>query len=115
VWAISADDNDEELLDEDALLTEADLQRPALPPSEDDCEARFGVLCSLTSTARRLRLTRRRRCRCSQVGAAGRKACANCTCGRAEAGTKVVVADAGSDAGVPMPASACGSVRARAQ
>ncbi len=49
--------------------------------------------------------------RVPQVGAAGRKACANCTCGRAENQGKVVVADAGADAAAAMPASACGSVR----
>lgn len=43
----------------------------------------------------------------AQVGSSGRKACANCTCGRAEG--KVTV-DAGGD-GADMPASACGNVR----
>lgn len=46
----------EELVDEDTLLTEEDKARPQAPPSRDDCEA----------------------------GASGRKACKNCTCGRAE-------------------------------
>ena len=45
-----------------------------------------------------------------QVGASGRKACANCTCGRAEG--KVTV-DASGDANADMPTSACGNVRAR--
>jgi hypothetical protein len=54
VWAVSADDHDEELLDEDALLTEADLKRPALPPSADDCEARVRVsaFCAASSAQR---------------------------------------------------------------
>ncbi|KAL2613974.1 hypothetical protein R1flu_025666 [Riccia fluitans] len=47
-------DNDE-LVDEDALLTEEDLKKPE-PLADDDCE----------------------------VGTAGKKACKNCTCGRAE-------------------------------
>lgn len=46
---------DGDLVDEDTLLTEEDLKRPELP-KVDDCE----------------------------VGKAGRKACKNCTCGRAE-------------------------------
>lgn len=54
-------DGDEDLVDEDTLLTEEDAARPAPPtgPSGgDDCE----------------------------VGAGGRKACKDCTCGRAEGG-----------------------------
>ncbi|BBN11730.1 anamorsin [Marchantia polymorpha subsp. ruderalis] len=47
-------DNDE-LVDEDALLTEEDLKKPE-PSADDDCE----------------------------VGTTGKKACKNCTCGRAE-------------------------------
>ena len=43
------------------------------------------------------------------MGSSGRKACANCTCGRAEG--KVTV-DVGGD-GADMPASACGNVRSR--
>lgn len=39
-WTVSADDADEELMDEDDLLTEDDLRRPAPPASADDCEAR---------------------------------------------------------------------------
>lgn len=57
-WKLAADDEegDDELLDDEELLTEEDKQRPAPPPAADDCE----------------------------VGAAGRKACKDCTCGRAE-------------------------------
>ncbi|KAJ7550507.1 hypothetical protein O6H91_06G106300 [Diphasiastrum complanatum] len=47
----------DELVDEDALLTEEDLAKPLpMPVDGDDCE----------------------------VGKSGRKACKNCTCGRAE-------------------------------
>ncbi|KAG6551619.1 hypothetical protein Mapa_006698 [Marchantia paleacea] len=45
----------DELVDEDALLTEEDLKKPE-PSADDDCE----------------------------VGTTGKKACKNCTCGRAE-------------------------------
>jgi len=65
-WKISLNDNndgdkDDELVDEDALLTEEDhAQRPTITADNaaaaDDCE----------------------------VGASGKKACKNCTCGRAE-------------------------------
>ncbi|XP_049361751.1 anamorsin homolog [Solanum verrucosum] len=51
--------DDSDLIDEDSLLTEEDLKKPQLP-SVDDCE----------------------------VGKT-KKACKNCTCGRAEAETKV--------------------------
>ncbi|KAJ7550778.1 hypothetical protein O6H91_07G117900 [Diphasiastrum complanatum] len=46
----------DDLVDEDALLAEEDLERPELQLAVDDCE----------------------------VGNSGRKACKNCTCGRAE-------------------------------
>lgn len=54
--ALDGGDGEDELVDDEALLTEEDKQRPAAPAKNDDCE----------------------------VGAAGRKACKNCTCGRAE-------------------------------
>ncbi|XP_011075112.1 anamorsin homolog isoform X1 [Sesamum indicum] len=70
-------DDDADLIDEDSLLTEEDLKKPQLPPS--DCE----------------------------VGST-RKACKNCTCGRAEAEEKV------EKLGITMdqlnnPQSACGN------
>ncbi|KAL0407980.1 UNVERIFIED_CONTAM: Anamorsin [Sesamum radiatum] len=70
-------DDDVDLIDEDSLLTEEDLKKPQLPPS--DCE----------------------------VGST-RKACKNCTCGRAEAEEKV------EKLGITMdqlnnPQSACGN------
>lgn len=46
-----------------------------------------------------------------EVGASGRKACANCSCGRAEAEAKVKVGDAVDLSA--LPPSACGSVRPR--
>ena len=62
-WKLAADGDEDEdaLVDEEELLTEEDRARPAPAAAaaggEDDCE----------------------------VGKAGRKACKNCTCGRAEA------------------------------
>ena len=99
-WLLNADDDDE-LIDEDALLTEEDRQRPAAPVS--DCEVSFRLFLSFV----RCSLTRPR----AQVGTTGRKACANCSCGRAEAEAKVTVENA-SDLD-SLPPSACGSVRAR--
>ncbi|XP_057525517.1 anamorsin homolog isoform X2 [Amaranthus tricolor] len=71
-------DNDMDLIDEDSLLTEEDLKKPQLP-TVGDCE----------------------------IGSS-RKACKNCTCGRAEAEQKV------EKLGLTMeqldnPQSACGS------
>ncbi|XP_050227501.1 anamorsin homolog [Mercurialis annua] len=68
---------DDDLIDEDSLLTEDDLKKPQIAPVGD---------CEVTST---------------------RKACKNCTCGRAEAEEKVQL-------GLTMdqlhnPQSACGS------
>ena len=40
-WVVSADDGDGELVDEEALLTEEDRQRPSRPVGPDDCEARL--------------------------------------------------------------------------
>jgi hypothetical protein len=60
-WSLPADDEEEELVDDELLLTEADKQLPA-KAAADDCE----------------------------VGASGRKACKNCSCGRAEAEGKPV-------------------------
>jgi hypothetical protein len=37
-WVVSADDGDGELVDEEALLTEEDRQRPTRPVGPDDCE-----------------------------------------------------------------------------
>jgi hypothetical protein len=60
-WLLAGDDLDgDELMDDEDLLTEEDRQRPAVS-KQDDCE----------------------------VGAGGaRKACKNCSCGRAEAEAK---------------------------
>ncbi|GLJ13200.1 hypothetical protein SUGI_0207420 [Cryptomeria japonica] len=54
-FKIEIQDDMDDLIDEDSLLTEEDLKKPEMPPA-DDCE----------------------------VGKAGRKACKNCVCGRAE-------------------------------
>ncbi|KAF8407469.1 hypothetical protein HHK36_006602 [Tetracentron sinense] len=71
-------DDDLDLIDEDSLLTEEDLKKPQLPPV-DDCE----------------------------VGST-RKACKNCTCGRAEEEEKVQKLGLTVDQ-LNNPQSACGS------
>lgn len=81
-WMLSADDDleGEELVDDEELLTEDDRQQPAVS-KQDDCE----------------------------VGAGGaRKACKNCSCGRAEAeakGEKVTLTQEMLD----NPQSSCGN------
>ncbi|KAI3898120.1 hypothetical protein MKX03_021719 [Papaver bracteatum] len=71
-------DDDLDLIDEDSLLTEEDLKKPELPVV-DDCE----------------------------VGSS-KKACKNCTCGRAEAEEKVVKLGL-TEEQIENPQSACGS------
>jgi hypothetical protein len=75
--ATSVDDDGDEFVDEDALLDEDDLKRPVLP-GVDDCE----------------------------VEKAGKKACKNCTCGRAELEEKTPL----TAAQLNNPQSACGNV-----
>ncbi|KAI3903963.1 hypothetical protein MKX01_004031, partial [Papaver californicum] len=71
-------DDDLDLIDEDSLLTEEDLKKPELPVV-DDCE----------------------------VGSS-KKACKNCTCGRAEAEEKVVELGL-TEEQIENPQSVCGS------
>ncbi|ONK79770.1 uncharacterized protein A4U43_C01F9900 [Asparagus officinalis] len=71
-------DDESDLIDEDSLLTEEDLKKPQLPVVGD---------CEVGST---------------------RKACKNCTCGRAEAEEKAVKLDLTADQ-INNPKSACGS------
>ncbi|KAK9281031.1 hypothetical protein L1049_003923 [Liquidambar formosana] len=71
-------DDDMDLIDEDSLLTEDDLKKPQLPPVGD---------CEVGST---------------------RKACKNCTCGRAEVEEKVQKLELTVDQ-INNPQSACGS------
>ncbi|KAJ9549784.1 hypothetical protein OSB04_022327 [Centaurea solstitialis] len=71
-------DNDMDLIDEDSLLSEEDLKKPELPPVGD---------CEVGST---------------------RKACKNCTCGRAEEEEKVQKLGVTMDQ-LENPQSACGS------
>uniref|UniRef100_A0A453DEZ7 Anamorsin homolog n=3 Tax=Aegilops tauschii subsp. strangulata TaxID=200361 RepID=A0A453DEZ7_AEGTS len=71
-------DDDDELIDEDSLLTEEDLKKPQLPVV-GDCE----------------------------VGAT-KKACKNCSCGRAEAEQKVEKLGLTAEQ-IDNPVSACGS------
>ncbi|GMP99270.1 hypothetical protein CsSME_00046804 [Camellia sinensis var. sinensis] len=71
-------DDDMDLIDEDSLLTEEDLKKPQLPPIGD---------CEVSSM---------------------RKACKNCTCGRAEEEEKVQKLGLTRDQ-LNNPQSACGS------
>ncbi|KAK9053141.1 hypothetical protein SSX86_029771 [Deinandra increscens subsp. villosa] len=71
-------DDDMDLIDEDSLLSEEDLKKPQLPPVGD---------CEVGST---------------------RKACKNCTCGRAEEEEKVQKLGVTVDL-LENPKSACGS------
>ncbi|KAI3453888.1 hypothetical protein Pfo_010551 [Paulownia fortunei] len=71
-------DDDVDLIDEDSLLTEEDLKKPQLPPVGD---------CEVGST---------------------RKACKNCTCGRAEEEEKVLKLGLSMDQ-LNNPQSACGN------
>ncbi|KAJ7954516.1 Anamorsin-like [Quillaja saponaria] len=71
-------DDDSDLIDEDSLLTEEDLKKPQLPPVGD---------CEVGST---------------------RKACKNCTCGRAEEEEKSVKLGLTAEQ-IDNPQSACGS------
>jgi len=75
-WTLAADDDDEELVDEDDLLTEEDLKRPVPAAGGDDCE----------------------------VGGGGKKACDNCTCGRADGKVQKLTKDM-----LENPTSGCGS------
>ncbi|WIA10712.1 hypothetical protein OEZ85_010887 [Tetradesmus obliquus] len=84
-WLLAGDDlGDEdggELLDDDELLTEEDRQRPAAAAKQDDCE----------------------------LGPGGaRKACKNCSCGRAEAEAAGVKVELTKDM-LDNPQSACGN------
>ncbi|CAM8923062.1 unnamed protein product [Rhodiola kirilowii] len=71
-------DEDMDLIDEDSLLTEEDLKKPQLPVASD---------CEVGST---------------------KKACKNCSCGRAEAEEKKVKLDLTTEQ-INNPQSACGS------
>ena len=82
IWKLDADDEcEDDLIDEDDLLTEEDLGRPEpqAQGSGDDCD----------------------------IGKGGRKACVNCTCGRAEGGKPKKLTKEMLDN--PQPAGGCGS------
>eukprot|EP00252_Welwitschia_mirabilis_P007478 TRINITY_DN18878_c0_g1_i1.p1 TRINITY_DN18878_c0_g1~~TRINITY_DN18878_c0_g1_i1.p1 ORF type:complete len:313 (+),score=49.00 TRINITY_DN18878_c0_g1_i1:116-940(+) len=76
---LQVQDDLDELIDEDSLLTEEDLKKPVLPLG-DDCE----------------------------IGKSGRKACKNCTCGRAELEEKREKVGLTTDQ-LENPQSACGN------
>ncbi|CAM6095688.1 unnamed protein product [Calypogeia fissa] len=82
-WKVQEVDLDnDELVDEDSLLTEEDLKKPEVSTADDDCE----------------------------VGQKGRKACANCTCGRAELEDDTAQPETKLTLGqINNPQSACGS------
>lgn len=77
-WTL--DSGDDELVDDEELLTEEDKQRPAAPDASDDCE----------------------------VGASGRKACKNCTCGRTNGDAPQVKLTAEMLEN-PQPSGGCGN------
>ncbi|KAH9313794.1 hypothetical protein KI387_022421 [Taxus chinensis] len=78
-FKLEIQDDMDDLIDEDSLLSEEDLRKPELPPA-DDCE----------------------------VGKAGRKACKNCTCGRAEMEEKQEKLQLTADQ-LSNPQSSCGN------
>jgi len=102
-------DDDSDLIDEDSLLTEEDLKKPQLPNGKRSAIRLFisDIISFISSTLNSI-------C-CSLAGAVGdcevgktKKACKNCSCGRAEAETKVQLGPTAEQ--LDNPQSACGSV-----
>ncbi|XP_020403180.1 anamorsin homolog isoform X1 [Zea mays] len=83
-------DDDSDLIDEDSLLTEEDLKKPQLPVGRATKPVNLVQLLGDC-----------------EVGAA-KKACKNCTCGRAEAEEKVGKLELTAEQ-INNPQSACGS------
>ncbi|PWZ40647.1 Anamorsin [Zea mays] len=83
-------DDDSDLIDEDSLLTEEDLKKPQLPVGRAPKSVNLDQLLGDC-----------------EVGAA-KKACKNCTCGRAEAEEKVGKLELTAEQ-INNPQSACGS------
>ena len=127
-WSLAPDDEDVELLDDSELLTEEDLQRPSVPcklltlPISDADICSLHSLCRLSPGACHTDERRSRDGRevrrvsvlwCAAVGdcstGATKKACANCTCGRAEEEAQGIKASLTADM-LDNPQSACGSV-----
>eukprot|EP01018_Ginkgo_biloba_P037295 Gb_09902 [translate_table: standard] len=79
IFKLQVEEDMDDLIDEDSLLTEEDLKKPELPPV-DDCE----------------------------VGKTGRKACKNCVCGRADMEEKQQKLDLTTEQ-LDNPQSSCGS------
>ncbi|KAK6795764.1 hypothetical protein RDI58_009219 [Solanum bulbocastanum] len=101
-------DDDSDLIDEDSLLTEEDLKKPQLPNGKRSAIRLFisDIISFISSTLNSI-------C-CSLAGAVGdcevgktKKACKNCSCGRAEAETKVQLGPTAEQ--LDNPQSACGS------
>lgn len=102
-------DDDSDLIDEDSLLTEEDLKKPQLPNGKRSAIRLFisDIISFISSRLNSI-------C-CSLAGVVGdcevgktKKACKNCSCGRAEAETKVQLGPTAEQ--LDNPQSACGSV-----
>lgn len=97
-------DDDTDLIDEDSLLTEEDLRKPQLPAGKST--SLVSVINSLVFFLMFGKYT----CAAGdcEVGST-RKACRNCTCGRAEAEEEVLKLELTTEQ-INNPQSACGNV-----
>jgi hypothetical protein len=128
-WKLALDDgeDDEELVDEEELLTEEDKQRPAPGKSlaaailEDDedgwgASALPAALPDAHNYPYKI-ATRPARAAISaddcEVGKAGRKACKDCTCGRAEAEAAGIKVQLTQEMLQNPGAGSCGNVSGR--
>ncbi|CAL0304303.1 unnamed protein product [Lupinus luteus] len=98
-------DLDSDLIDEDSLLTEEDLKKPQLPGKEyfsSLCPRLISIMCDIRLLAKRAVTVDD-----CEIGST-RKACKNCTCGRAEEEEKVLKLGLTAEQ-ISNPQSACGS------